>query len=421
MYRGLIRSRLIVHTRVVSVVCAAPLAEPPAAREVGSGTPSATRSGAVHVAARERVGLPYFGGPPAAPPVPRPPSDDEIRRRYGLPPGTRIVRSRGPVGDRVRLRPDEFHYRELESELHRGDWDRLVVVAGTTVSLTAQGLAVGEGSPARVTLRDARNRTVGRGGGPMHLDRAVVAVEVDRRAAERDPDGVLCAADVELTELKLRVVSAPLLVLPYAALDRAQWGAERAAEGDVVSLSCRLTGSAAGVERLGRERAEVAVLVRTDAGAAPLDEPVASFRVPVTDGQIKAEWAVTLGLDRWDLLSQTELDAEAARGGRPVGEPPYVYDRPHLVFRVRLAGLEAESGPLAVDDWVELRHHVGGEPATGATYTLTLADGSTRGGTLDGNGRAREDGLPPGGVAVDYDADDDDAGGDDAPPTPPAP
>ena len=193
-------------------------------------------------------------------------TDDEIRRRYGLPPGTRVVRSRGPVGDRVRLRPDEFHYRELESELHRGDWDRLVVVAGTTVSLTAQGLAVGEGSPVRVTLRDARNRVVGRGDGRMYGDRAVVAVEVDRRAAERDPDGVLCAADVELPELKLKVASAPLLVLPYAALDRAGWGADRAAEGDVVGLSCRLTGSPAGVERAGRERAEVEVLRGEESG-----------------------------------------------------------------------------------------------------------------------------------------------------------
>ena len=332
------------------------------------------------------------------------PSDDEIRRRYGLPPGTRIVRSRGPVGERVRLRPDAFHYREVESELHGGTWDRLVVVAGTTVHLTAQGLAVGEGSPVRVTLRDARNRVVGRGEGRMHRDRAVVAVDVDRRAAERDPDGVLCAADVELPELKLKVVSAPLLVLPYAALTRAEWGADRVEEGGTVGLSCRVEGSRAGVERLSRERAEVAVLVRTDAGAAPLDEPVASFRVPVTDGRVGVEWTATLGLDRWALLSQAGLDAEADRRGLPRGTEGYVYDRPHLVFRVRLAGLEAESGPLAVDDWVRLRHTVGGAPAAGVGYTLTLPDGTERGGALDDEGSALEDGLPPGAVHVRYDA-----------------
>ena len=343
-------------------------------------------------------------------------TDDEVRRRYGLAPDARVERSSGPAGEPLRLTPDSFRLHTVDSALAWAAWDRPVAVAGTTARLTVQGAFVGEGSPTAVTLRDARDRTVGRGAGPMHRDRVTVDVEVDRQAAAREPDGVLCAADVELTELGLKTVSGPLLVLPFAELVGARWGTDRAVEGDVVSLSCRVEGSAAGVERLGREPAEVAVFVRTEAGETPMDEPVVVLRTEAEGGRIGAEWAATLALDRWDLPSQAELDAEADRAGAARGERPYVYDRPHLVFRVRLAGLEAESGPLAVDDWVELRHYVGGTPAAGCAYTLTLADGTTRGGTLDGDGTAREDGLPPGGVAVAYEPTPPTADGSSPPP-----
>ena len=135
--------------------------------------------------------------------------------------------------------------------------------------------------------------------------------------------------------------------------------------------------------------------------------PVIWSRSRAEGGRVEVEWAATLALDRWALPSQAELDAEADRAGVARGSEGYVYDRPHLVFRVRLAGLVAESGPLAVDDWVELRHAIGGMPDAGRAYTLTLADGATREGTLDGDGAAREDGLPPGAVAVAYDASED--------------
>lgn len=334
--------------------------------------------------------------------MPRP-TDDDVRQRYGLAPDARIRRSSGPADKPLRLTPDSFTVHEVESTLEWSAWERAVVVAGTTVNLTVQGAFVGEGSPLSVSLHDARGAALGRGASPMYRDRAFVAVDISRQAAAREPDGVLCAADVTLTELKLGMVSAPLLVLPFAQLVDAQWGSERAAEGETVSIRCRVEGSAAGVERLGREPAQVAVFVRSESETAPFDEPVASFQVQADRGQIRAEWAATLGLDRWGLLSQAQHDAEAARVGAVRGEPPHVYDRPHLVFRVRLAGIEVESPPLAIDDSVNLvRTNALGEPVPDARYVLTLADGSTRAGTLDAAGTAHELGLPPGPVRSTY-------------------
>lgn len=42
-------------------------------------------------------------------------SDDQIRQRYGLAPGTRVVRASGPVGAPLRLDPDSFTVYEAAS------------------------------------------------------------------------------------------------------------------------------------------------------------------------------------------------------------------------------------------------------------------------------------------------------------------
>lgn len=200
-------------------------------------------------------------------------SAGDVRRRYGLAPDATVRRSRAVADGTVRLTPDSFTVVELRSALDGSARDRPVVVAGSTARLTVWGTFVGEGSPLAATLRDARNRTTGRGDGPVHRDRAVVAVEVGRQTAARESDGVLCAADLRVTGLGLAAVSPSLLVLPFAELVDARWATDRAVEGETVGLSCRAEGPPAGVERLAREPVEVDVLVRTAGGAAPFAEP----------------------------------------------------------------------------------------------------------------------------------------------------
>ncbi len=324
------------------------------------------------------------------------PTDDEIRRRYGLPLGTRVVRLTPDALGRVRVEPDAFAYVEVEPSLEWAAWDRPVVVAGATVQLSVQGALVGEGSPVTVTLRDGRDRVVGRGDGAMYRDRAVVSVAVDRRAAERDPDGVLCAADVELTEPGLTVVSAPLLVLPFAVLEDARWSAPEARDGDVVTLSCRLSGTPAGVERAGREPVEVEVLRGDEGGDA--FEPVATLRAGADRGRVEVRWRVGYEADgKAQIATQADHDAAAARTGAAAAR----YRRPAWRFRARVAGLVAESGEMWYQDWVGLEL-TDGAPVADVPYVVHLADGTTREGTLGADGQAREDDVPPGPVRVEY-------------------
>ena len=326
------------------------------------------------------------------------PSDPrDPRERYGLPPETPVRRAEAGPDGRVEVSPGTFYTVRLASSLEWATWDRPVVVAGGTARLTVQGAFVGEGSPLQAVLKDARNRTVGRAEGAVHRDRAVVEVAVDARAAERDPDGVLAAADVELPELGLSVVSAPLLVLPFAELVAAEWGQAEAREGDPVALSCRVTGSRAGVERLEGYVATVQIS-RGDGDGEPgvgsLFEPVVALRVPVRDGRLEATWRV--GFDaqgRSRLATQAELDAAAERSGAE----PERYARPVWRFAVDLAGLAAASGDLAYQDWVEFAFFDEAEaPYVGLEVTVEHPDGGRTEATVGEDGVVRVEPAPPG-------------------------
>ena len=136
------------------------------------------------------------------------------------------------------------------------------------------------------------------------------------------------------------------------------------------------------------------------AGLGSLFEPVATLQVPVRDGRVEVRWRVGYEPEgKARIATQPEHDAAASRTGAEPGR----YARPAWRFRVRLAGLAAESGLLGYRDWVGLElADADGAPVADEPYAVHLADGTTREGTLGADGRAREGDVPPGPVWVEY-------------------
>ena len=325
--------------------------------------------------------------------MPRPLSDDEVRHRYGLPPDATVRRVDVGADGRVRLPPDSFTLATLASRLETATWDRPTVVAGQSAQLAVRATWVGEGSPAEVVLKDARNRTVGRGGGPVHRDRAVVEVPVSR-----DAEG-LAVADVRLPELGLSVTSGPLLVLPWIELaprwERDGRPAEVAVEGGVLSL---VVGVDARRDLLpDLEGAAVRLAVRV--GDPP--EPVVELRGTVRDREVRVEWRAALPGARLDIARQAALDLAADRAAALRGEPPYRYDRPALSFTAELHGARAVSADLPFADPLVLSVvDVAGGAASGRAVALAWPDGSVEERTLDADGRLAVEEAPPGPVEV---------------------
>lgn len=326
--------------------------------------------------------------------MPRTLSDDDVRRRYGLPPDAAVCRADvGPDG-RVRLDPDSFTLATVTPRFEWAAWDRPTVVAGHPARLTVQCTWVGEGNPVEVVLKDARNRTVGRAETAMYGSRAVVGVPVAREA-----EGV-AAADVRLPDIGLAGTSGPLLVLPWIELSP-RWeqdGAptQTAREGGVVSL---VVGVDARRDLLADlEGAPVRLTVR----AGELAEPIVELRGAVRDREVRVDWRAALPGARLDMARQALLDRAADRAGAPRGEPPYRYRRPALSFTAELHGVEAASPDLPFADALTLSvvDLAAGGAAADRPVTLTWPDGSVEEQALDADGRLVVEEAMPGPVEV---------------------
>ena len=111
------------------------------------------------------------------------------------------------------------------------------------------------------------------------------------------------------------------------------------------------------------------------------------------------KWEYEYHEDTDEIPTQKEFDKY---GGQ--------YNPPEYFFTIKAEGVEygkkQESGILKFKDWVNISLVDGqGRPIPNKKYTLVTADGKERKGTLDGEGRAREENLPPGSVTVTFDED----------------
>ena len=83
------------------------------------------------------------------------------------------------------------------------------------------------------------------------------------------------------------------------------------------------------------------------------------------------------------------------------------YNPPEYFFVIDIDGQQfgekQESGLLLFKDYIELElKEENGSPIANEKYILHLADGTERRGSLDENGYAREENIPPGEINVEF-------------------
>ena len=164
------------------------------------------------------------------------------------------------------------------------------------------------------------------------------------------------------------------------AITKAEWSTESAMVGDKVKLIVETAGVPAG------EKAELEIYVK-DLNAA--DHMLEKLEAQVKSDRIEGEW--DLGVDGPFLEDQ---DAKREKGA---------YVSPKFYFIVKTAGLSARSKILAIKDYFEMEL-IGddGKPVGGAKYCAVLPDGTIKEGTLDSNGYAKLEKVPPGRVEVTF-------------------
>lgn len=299
------------------------------------------------------------------------------------------------------------------------------VAPGGRLALCVRGVGFGHGSGVDVTVRDSGGTFRGSRRVTLHRGHRALAVRVPRRA-----EGLLIATvaiprrDRPRWRAGLRA-EALAQVLPAVSIVRTRlrevrFGDDVASDGASVRITAQAdpaaAGRAASVE-LGR-----AVPLPGDPDGRSIWTPVdGPHPTTVTDrGDIVIDWVVnTADIDRSRIWSQEAIErgrSDASASGA-VYRGPASYRGIDLVARVRVLGLRSDStdaapagphstGTLAVRDRLGLRMTDAdtGAPYAGQELTLALADGTSRTVTLDGDGRATADNLPPGPTRLHVDA-----------------
>ncbi len=164
------------------------------------------------------------------------------------------------------------------------------------------------------------------------------------------------------------------------AITEAKWSAESAKVGDKVKLTAKTSGVELGAEAVF----QIFIKDRNFA-----DRGLTSLKSKVDGDKIEVEWEFQIDEN---LL---EIHDEKEKGGG--------YSNPSFYFVVSADGQSLRSGLLKYNDVVEITlKDKDGNPIGGAKYKMRLPNGEIKEGTLDSNGQAKVENVPPGRVRVSY-------------------
>jgi uncharacterized Zn-binding protein involved in type VI secretion len=98
--------------------------------------------------------------------------------------------------------------------------------------------------------------------------------------------------------------------------------------------------------------------------------------------------------EKWEYKYTTKLDSKIPLRG---DESSQTFSAPSYYFEVIIERSRARSPLLVYDDTVEIElRDEEDNPVANEEYVLYLSDGQVRKGKLDGNGKAKEEDVPPG-------------------------
>ena len=256
----------------------------------------------------------------------------------------------------------------LPSSVEAVAWSAGEAAPGGEVGLVVRTRFVGRGAKLEVTLTDGDGQRFGPFTDTLWSDRFQTRLAVPAGAT-----GVL-VAEAKLPKHGAQATSPPLLLTSAVAVTDAKWSADEARRGDVLTLTASARGAAAGTP------ARLSIWEHDADGG---HDPVTEIAAEVRGEKVEAEWAYEYHEDTDGIATADE----AERGYHP----------PEYFFRCEVLGVTAESGLLLFKDWFEIAlRNADGAPVPHERYRVTFADGSVRDGTLDADGAARFENVPPG-------------------------
>jgi hypothetical protein len=276
---------------------------------------------------------------------------------------------------------DEVHEVNLASKITHAVWRTKSASAGDKVSFEVWTHFVGSGSEIQIKVQDKRGKTIEKLKGKVYGDYFAESIIVSKKAKDE------LSFTAKLPKHGLEKKSDILKVIPPIKVTNLKWGQKEARRGDIVKLS-------ADIEGVPDETEVMIVIYEYDQDEA--HDFITKFPCVVKNKKIEAEWEYEYHEDTDEIPTEEEKQ----RYGRHYNPPEYFFEVDAYGLRF---GEKQESGLLEFKDWIEIELVDGdGQPGSNQKYVLHLPDGSTSEGTLDEQGHARIENLPPGAFFIDY-------------------
>jgi hypothetical protein len=278
---------------------------------------------------------------------------------------------------------DTEHEIKLDSVLISAEWRAGVADGGQSVEFEVRTSMVGEGAPVKIKGKSAKGKKLGKVDGTMRGNTFVGSFDIPEDIELGDE----VFLEVKLPKNSLNGESGRIPARPPIEVTNMKWSAQEARRGEVLTLTADVKGVPPETE------ATVTIYEHDQDGA---HDKITELPAVVVGEKIETDWEYEYHEDTDDIPTEEEMQ----RYGRSYNPPEYFFT---IKFERAEFGKAQESGLLKFKDWVEISlADDTGALVPNEKYTLNLPDGTKREGSLDSNGQAREDGVPPGAVSVEF-------------------
>jgi hypothetical protein len=278
---------------------------------------------------------------------------------------------------------DTEHKVELDPKIELAVWKKLSAPAEQKVDFEVLTLFVGNGAPIKVTGKSDKGKKLGKISGEVKRNRFIGRFLIPEDIELDD----LVFFEVDLPEHGLWEESNKIPAAPKIIVTNLKWSQAEARRGDEVKLTADVKGVRDGTE------ATIKIYEYDRDGSHDF---ITEFPVLVENKKIELDWEYEYHEDTDEIPTEEELQKYGKH-----------YNPPEYFFTVEIDGQKfgekQESGLLEFKDWIEIElKDPEGKPIGNEQYVLHLPDGKEKNGTLDRNGFAKEEDIPPGKILVEF-------------------
>jgi signal peptidase I len=271
----------------------------------------------------------------------------------------------------------------LDSGIVSCAWKTTRAVGGGLAAFKVKTSLVGEGSQIQVIGRSENGKKLGKIKGEVSGNSFPGAFDIPEKIDRDD----LLYFEVKLPKLGLSAESGRIPVMPHIQVKSIAWDRQEARRGDIVGITAEFDNVA------NNTRATVIIYEYDQDGN---HDPIVKIPAMVKNGKLDLQWEY----EYFEDTDEIPTDEEMKKYGGSYNPPEYFFV---IVIEGARIGVEQESGLLTFKDWITLELvDENGDPIPERKFIIRLPDGSENNGTLDSNGKATIENLPPGPCEVEY-------------------